>query len=149
MLIFVLDFELAHWDHCSADFVLAWRGRYDEVIHAYAAVAPLEPEEWALLTPLWWVYLIEGACQAICSGTPDDRLDAEADFAALTADGRGCGGVSVSGQPDDAHGVADRYSPPHPICPCLVLITDTDWQTTTTRRLISEPQPLIPALKSR
>jgi Ser/Thr protein kinase RdoA (MazF antagonist) len=68
----ILDFELAHWDHRIADFALAWRGKYDAVIHAYAEVAPLEPEEWALLTPLWWAFLIEGACHDIRNGIRDD-----------------------------------------------------------------------------
>jgi Ser/Thr protein kinase RdoA (MazF antagonist) len=68
----ILDFELAHWDHRTGDFALAWRGKYDEVIHAYAGVSPLEPEEWALLTPLWWAFLIEGACQYLRDGIRDD-----------------------------------------------------------------------------
>jgi Ser/Thr protein kinase RdoA (MazF antagonist) len=65
----ILDFELAHWDHRVGDFALSWRGKYDEVIHGYAEVSPLAPEEWALLTPLWWAGLIEGACQDLRNGT--------------------------------------------------------------------------------
>jgi Ser/Thr protein kinase RdoA (MazF antagonist) len=68
----ILDFELAHWDHRVGDFALAWRGKYDEVIHAYTAVSPLEPEEWALLTPAWWAHLIDGACYEMRNGIPDD-----------------------------------------------------------------------------
>jgi Ser/Thr protein kinase RdoA (MazF antagonist) len=68
----ILDFELSHWDHRIGDFALAWRGKYDEVIHGYTQVAPLEPEEWALLTPLWWASLIDGACQEMRNGIPDD-----------------------------------------------------------------------------
>jgi aminoglycoside phosphotransferase (APT) family kinase protein len=49
----ILDFELAHWDHRVGDFALSWRGKYDEVLYGYAEVSPLEPEEWALITPLW------------------------------------------------------------------------------------------------
>lgn len=49
----ILEFELAHWDHRIGEFALAWRGRYDEVVHGYAEVSPLEPEEWELLTPMW------------------------------------------------------------------------------------------------
>src|SRR5205085_12227384 len=41
----ILDFELSHWDHRICEFALAWRGKYDDVIHAYAEVSPLEPEE--------------------------------------------------------------------------------------------------------
>ena len=47
------------WDHRIGDFALAWRGKYDDVIHGYAEVSPLEPEEWELLTPLWWAFLID------------------------------------------------------------------------------------------
>jgi Ser/Thr protein kinase RdoA (MazF antagonist) len=68
----ILDFELAHWDHRVGDFALAWRGKYDEVIHAYAEVAPLEPEEWELLTPLWWAQLIDAACHYIRDRVRDD-----------------------------------------------------------------------------
>jgi len=42
------------------------------VIHSYAEVSPLEPEEWALLTPLWWAYLIDGACQNMRNGVRAD-----------------------------------------------------------------------------
>jgi len=68
----ILDFELSHWDHRVGDFALSWRGKYDEVIHAYAEVSPLEPEEWELVTPLWWAGLIDGACQHLLNGTQDD-----------------------------------------------------------------------------
>jgi Ser/Thr protein kinase RdoA (MazF antagonist) len=68
----ILDFELAHWDHRIGDFALAWRGKYDDVIHGYAEVSPLEPEEWELITPLWWAFLIDGACQGLRNGIRDD-----------------------------------------------------------------------------
>ena len=68
----ILDFELSHWDHRVADFALSWRGKYDEVIHGYDEVSPLKPEEWALITPLWWASLIESACQDMANGTRDD-----------------------------------------------------------------------------
>jgi Ser/Thr protein kinase RdoA (MazF antagonist) len=68
----ILDFELAHWDHRIGDFALSWRGKYDEVIHAYAELSPLEPEEWELLTPVWWAGLIDGACRHLAEGTRDD-----------------------------------------------------------------------------
>ena len=68
----ILDFELAHWDHRIGDFALAWRGKYDQVIYAYAEVSPLEPEEWELLTPLWWAFLIDGTCQGMRKGIRDD-----------------------------------------------------------------------------
>lgn len=68
----ILDFELAHWDHRVGDFALSWRGKYDEVVYGYAEVSPLGPQEWELLTPLWWASLISGACQDMQNGTPDD-----------------------------------------------------------------------------
>ena len=68
----ILDFELAHWDHRIGLFSLSWRGKYDEVIHGYADVTPLEPEEWELLTPLWWSLLIDGACRLMQQGQRDD-----------------------------------------------------------------------------
>lgn len=68
----ILDFELSHWDHRVGDFALSWRGKYDAVIHGYAEVSPLEPEEWELITPLWWAQLIEGACRDMQNGVRDD-----------------------------------------------------------------------------
>lgn len=73
----VLDFELARVDHRVADFALAWRGVYDAVIHGYCEVAPLEPEEWAALTPLWWAYLIDGLAQLLRQGQRDDGWTAK------------------------------------------------------------------------
>jgi aminoglycoside phosphotransferase (APT) family kinase protein len=68
----ILDFELAHWDHRIADFALSWRGKYDAVIQGYTEVSPLEPEEWELLTPMWWAWLLEVACRDLAAGTHDD-----------------------------------------------------------------------------
>ncbi len=68
----ILDFELAHWDHRVGDFALSWRGKYDEVILGYDEVAPLAPEEWALITPLWWAQLIQGACVDMQRGIVSD-----------------------------------------------------------------------------
>lgn len=69
----ILDFELAHWDHRVGDFALSWRGKYDEVIYGYDEVSPLSPPEWDLITPLWWSFLIEGACQSLQNGTGVDE----------------------------------------------------------------------------
>ena len=49
-----------------------WRGKYDHVIHRYAEVSPLEPEEWELLSPLWWAFLIDVTCQDMRNGIRDD-----------------------------------------------------------------------------
>jgi Ser/Thr protein kinase RdoA (MazF antagonist) len=68
----ILDFELAHWDHRVGDFALAWRSKYDDVIHGYNEVSPLEPEEWELITPLWWAGLVDLACRLLRNGIQDD-----------------------------------------------------------------------------
>jgi Ser/Thr protein kinase RdoA (MazF antagonist) len=68
----ILDFDAARWDHRLGDFTLSWRGKHDTIVHAYNEVSPLDPEEWELLTPLWWAYLIEQACQFLAAGTHDD-----------------------------------------------------------------------------
>ncbi len=68
----ILDFELAREDHRVAEFAHAWRGKYDAVVHAYDEVLPLEPEEWAILTPVWWLFLVDLWCGSVRRGTPDD-----------------------------------------------------------------------------
>lgn len=68
----ILDFELSHRDHRVADFALSWRGKYDDVIHGYDDVSPLEPDEWELITPAWWASLLENACECLRNETPDD-----------------------------------------------------------------------------
>ncbi len=68
----ILDFELAHWDHRVGDFTLSWRGKYDDFVLGYAEVSPLEPEEWALITPLWWAQLISLACLDMKAGIRGD-----------------------------------------------------------------------------
>jgi Ser/Thr protein kinase RdoA (MazF antagonist) len=68
----ILDFELAHEDHRVGDFALAWRGKYDQVIAGYHEVSPLEPEEWALITPMWWAFLIDQAWYHLRTATRDD-----------------------------------------------------------------------------
>ena len=68
----ILDFEMSHWNHRMAEFALAWRGQHDEVIYGYAEVTPLSTEEWELLTPLWWAWLIEGVCKGLARGRCGD-----------------------------------------------------------------------------
>ncbi|WP_274652693.1 phosphotransferase [Paenibacillus humicola] len=72
----ILDFELAHWDYRVGDFALSWRGKYDEVVYGYHEVSALEPEEWELLTPLWWAGLIELACKQLAEGIKE-RADGD------------------------------------------------------------------------
>ncbi len=68
----ILDFELAHSDHRVGDFMLSWRGKYDDVVLGYDEVSPLEPAEWALITPLWWAQLIYLACLDMKAGVKND-----------------------------------------------------------------------------
>lgn len=68
----ILDFEFAHWDHRVADFALAWRGKYDEVINGYQEVAPLSEAEMALLAPCWWANLLDTAADLLRRGARDD-----------------------------------------------------------------------------
>ncbi len=68
----ILDFELAHFDHRVGDFALSWRGKYDDVLLGYDEVSPLELQEWALITPLWWAQLIHLACLDMNAGVKDD-----------------------------------------------------------------------------
>ena len=46
--------------------------QYDRIVHAYNEVSPLDPEEWEFLTPMWWAFLIECACQNFRNGMQDD-----------------------------------------------------------------------------
>src|SRR5205085_616727 len=64
--------QLAPRDRRVGDFAIGWRGKYDEVVRGYEQVSPLDPEEWALITPLWWAFLIEDACRHLRAGTQDD-----------------------------------------------------------------------------
>lgn len=64
----ILDFELAHWDHRITDFAMTWRGKHDAIIHGYTELSPLDPEEFELLTPMWWTWLIDGTCRDLAVG---------------------------------------------------------------------------------
>lgn len=68
----LLDFDLAHNDHRVGDFALAWRRKYDEIIHGYEEISPLRPEERMAITPIWWAQLIEDACRNLRQGTQVD-----------------------------------------------------------------------------
>lgn len=50
----VIDFESTHLNHRVSEFALAWRGRYDPVVHGYAEVSPLTELDLALLAPTLW-----------------------------------------------------------------------------------------------
>ena len=69
----ILDFELSHRDHRIGEFALSWRGKYDQVIHGYDAVSPLTPQEWALITPVWWAFLVELAYQNLSNEGKIDK----------------------------------------------------------------------------
>ncbi len=56
----VLDFENTHLNIRVADFAMAWRGCYDEVIRGYEEVHPLDELDWHLLVPTFWSLLFMG-----------------------------------------------------------------------------------------
>src|SRR5262249_1206751 len=64
----VLDFDAAHLDLRVADFALAWRGRYDEVLSGYEELSPLEPVERELLVPVYWAWVIGSAVAGLDAG---------------------------------------------------------------------------------
>ena len=56
----VLDFEATHLNVRVADFALSWRGCYDEVVHGYEEVHPLDDLDWHMLVPTFWAWLFIG-----------------------------------------------------------------------------------------
>jgi aminoglycoside phosphotransferase (APT) family kinase protein len=56
----ILDFEATHLNHRASEFALSWRGKYDELVHAYNEVRPLDELDWALLTPTLWSWVFIG-----------------------------------------------------------------------------------------
>lgn len=67
----LLDFEFTHLDLRVAEFVLAWRGHYDEVIRGYEEVSPLQPVERASIVPIYWAWVIACAVAEIEKGDHD------------------------------------------------------------------------------
>ena len=56
----MLDFEATHLNVRVADFALSWRGCYDEVVHGYEEVHPLDDLDWQMLVPTFWAWLFIG-----------------------------------------------------------------------------------------
>lgn len=56
----VLDFESTHLDFRVADFALAWRGTYDDVVHGYEEIRRLSELDRQLLVPVFWGWLFRG-----------------------------------------------------------------------------------------
>lgn len=69
----VLDWEFSHVDHRVADFALSWRGHYTEVIAGYEEVSALEPPERALITPYYWLWILEGARDILLNNTGSSK----------------------------------------------------------------------------
>jgi Ser/Thr protein kinase RdoA (MazF antagonist) len=55
----VIDFDLTHLDHRAADFVWTWRAAHDDFVYGYEEVTPLDAAERALLTPAFWVSVLD------------------------------------------------------------------------------------------
>jgi hypothetical protein len=68
----LIDFELARHDHRVADFSLAWRGKYDDVIYGYEQLSPLSEDERLILVVAWWATLIDVGCRNLINGLCDD-----------------------------------------------------------------------------
>ena len=56
----ILDFESTHLNFRVADFALAWRGHYDDVIRGYEEIHLLSELDWQLLVPVFWAWLFLG-----------------------------------------------------------------------------------------
>ncbi len=69
----LLDFEFACMDLRVAEFAHSWRGRHDEIVYGYLEDAPLDERELALVTPVRWAWLLDGAraVLALSEGQPD------------------------------------------------------------------------------
>jgi Ser/Thr protein kinase RdoA (MazF antagonist) len=61
----VIDFESTHLNHRVSEFALAWRGKYDDVIHGYTEVRALTDLDWELLTPALWSWVFLGVVSEI------------------------------------------------------------------------------------
>ncbi len=61
----LLDFEATHLNHRASEFALSWRGKYDELVHAYDEVRPLDGLDWALLTPTLWAWTFLGVAEEL------------------------------------------------------------------------------------
>lgn len=68
----LLDFELSRPEFRMADFCLSWRGEYDAVVWSYHDVFPITDQEWQMLTPVWWAFLLEVAYRDLRQERVDD-----------------------------------------------------------------------------
>ncbi|MET9019582.1 phosphotransferase [Actinopolymorpha sp. NPDC004070] len=67
----IVDFESTHLNHRASEFALAWQGRYDEVLHGYEEVRPLDEVDRALLAPTLWSWVLLGVAENIRRMTSD------------------------------------------------------------------------------
>lgn len=61
----VIDFESTHLNHRVSEFALAWRGKYDAVLHGYSEITPLTELDQELLTPALWSWVFLGVAREI------------------------------------------------------------------------------------
>lgn len=71
----LLDFELATVDRRVTDLIHVWRCRYDDVLLAYHAISPLEPDEWRMLLVDWWALMVSLALVQLREGRQPDRWE--------------------------------------------------------------------------
>jgi aminoglycoside phosphotransferase (APT) family kinase protein len=74
----ILDFEITHLNVRVADFAMSWRGCYDEVIHGYEEVHPLDELDRHLLVPTFWSWLFMGI-KDLLESMSDEQLQ-QVDF---------------------------------------------------------------------
>ena len=74
----VLDFELATVDRRVTELIHTWRCRYDDVVLAYDAHAPLNDHEWRMLLVDWWALLLSLSLFHLKRGREPGRWELEA-----------------------------------------------------------------------
>lgn len=69
----VLDLELATVDRRVIELLHVWRCRYDDVAHAFDALAPLHEHEWRMLLVDWWSLTVSLCLFDLRRGRQPDR----------------------------------------------------------------------------
>lgn len=67
-LVGLLDFDDTRLDLRVADFALSWRGVYGGVIDGYCDETPLSATERALITPVFWTFMVTCAVSGLEQG---------------------------------------------------------------------------------
>jgi aminoglycoside phosphotransferase (APT) family kinase protein len=73
----IVDFEATHLSVRATEFLLSWRGCYDDVIHGYEEIQKLDELDWQLLVPAFWSWLFIGMKAWIDNATTDQLRQQE------------------------------------------------------------------------